>query len=156
ALSEFLRGTLFTGFPWNAYGMALGQSLWLMQSAAWLGLWGLTLVAILVLAAPATLATGESARGRLLPSCLALAVLAGLAGFGAWRIAGATAGVVPGVKLRIMQPNLAQDAKFRPSNGPEILRRYLMLSDRSTSPSTTGLADVTHLVWPESAFPFLL
>ncbi len=36
------------------------------------------------------------------------------------------------------------------------MQRYLALSDRSTSPSTNGLTDVTHLVWPESAFPFIL
>ncbi|HEY0570373.1 MAG TPA: apolipoprotein N-acyltransferase, partial [Enterovirga sp.] len=37
-----------------------------------------------------------------------------------------------------------------------ILDRYIALSDRATSPNTTGLSDVTHLIWPESAFPFLL
>jgi apolipoprotein N-acyltransferase len=36
------------------------------------------------------------------------------------------------------------------------MRRYLDLSDRATSPNSTGVADVTHLIWPESAFPFLL
>ena len=33
------------------------------------------------------------------------------------------------------------------------MRRYLALSDRATSPNATGVADVTHLIWPESAFP---
>jgi apolipoprotein N-acyltransferase len=55
-----------------------------------------------------------------------------------------------------MQPNLSQDAKFRPEYRDAILDRYLSLSDRATSPQNTGLADVTHLIWPESAFPFIL
>ena len=63
---------------------------------------------------------------------------------------------VPNVRLRIMQPNVPQDSKFRPGAGAEILRRYLDLSDRSTSPSVAGLVNVTHLIWPESAFPFVL
>ena len=44
--SEWLRGHLFTGFPWNTLGMALGQNLWLMQSASVIGLYGLTLLAV--------------------------------------------------------------------------------------------------------------
>ncbi|MFN7320533.1 MAG: apolipoprotein N-acyltransferase, partial [Methylobacterium sp.] len=36
------------------------------------------------------------------------------------------------------------------------LRRYLELSDRATGAHARGLADVTHLFWPEAAFPFIL
>ena len=35
--------------------------------------------------------------------------------------------------LRLMQPNLPQDAKFRPENGAKILRHYLDLSERATN-----------------------
>jgi apolipoprotein N-acyltransferase len=153
--SEWLRGHLFTGFPWNALGMALGQNLLLMQSAALLGLWGLTFVAALALSTPALLGT-EDGRARFGPVVVAAIVLAAMAGLGGLRLWGETVPSVAGIKLRIMQPNLPQDAKFRPSNGPAILRSYLALSDRATSPTTSGLADVNLLVWPESAFPFLL
>src|SRR5262249_47737469 len=30
------------------------------------------------------------------------------------------------------------------------------LSDRAAGPQATGVRDVTHLIWPESAFPFFL
>jgi apolipoprotein N-acyltransferase len=55
-----------------------------------------------------------------------------------------------------MQPNLPQDAKFRPENGEWILRRYLALSERATDARPSGLAEVTHLIWPESAFPYVI
>ena len=91
-----------------------------------------------------------------LAALLSLTVALTFAPIGAWRLPAGPVATVPGVKLRIMQPNIAQDAKFEPSNGAEILKGYLALSDRATSPQTPGLAQVTHLIWPESAFPFLL
>jgi apolipoprotein N-acyltransferase len=154
--AEWLRGHLFTGFPWNTLGMALGQNLWLMQGASVLGLYGLTLAAVLVGAAPATIATGRTATGRWLPSLLALATVAGLAAAGAGRIPAGPMPEVPGVRLRLVQPDIPQDARFNPRNRDGILQRYLGLSDSSTGPDSSSLADVTHLIWPESAFPFLI
>ena len=156
-LSEWLRGHVLTGFPWNAYGMALGDNLVLAQLASIVGLQGLTLVAIAIFAAPATLADGDelgwrTVRPTLLAACACLAI--GL--FGVLRLAGGTVGTVDGVKLRIMQPNLTQDDDFSYARKNDILRRYLTLSDKATSATTAGLADATHLIWPESPFPFIL
>lgn len=160
--TEWLRGHVFTGFPWNAYGMALGDHLVLAQFAAIGGLYGLTVLTIAIFAAPALVADQKSMPGspllKRIPAGLvvAAAVLAGLAIFGALRLATSKPATIASVKVRIMQPNLAQDAKFTPENKDQILDRYLSLSDRSTGPAHTGLADVTLLVWPESAFPFIL
>jgi apolipoprotein N-acyltransferase len=63
---------------------------------------------------------------------------------------------VKNVKLRIMQPNLQQDDKFNYSAKDAVMARYLRLSDRATGPQSSGIRDVTHLIWPESAFPFFL
>ncbi|KAA2236813.1 apolipoprotein N-acyltransferase [Salinarimonas soli] len=156
SLSEWLRGTLFTGFPWNTLGMALGQNLWLMQAGAAIGLYGLTVLAVLICAAPAALGTGESSRARLTPPLAAGLALGVLAFIGVQRLPAAETPAMAGVRLRIMQPNLPQDAKFNPANRESIMARYLALSDRATGPGASGIADVTHLIWPESAFPFLL
>jgi len=37
--AEWLRGHLFSGFPWNVYGYALTGPLVLAQSAALIGIW---------------------------------------------------------------------------------------------------------------------
>jgi apolipoprotein N-acyltransferase len=79
-----------------------------------------------------------------------------LAAFGTVRLAQTPTEFVEGVRLRIMQPNLQQDEKFNYSAKSRVMSRYLELSDRSTGPASTGIRDVTHLIWPESAFPFLL
>ncbi|AWM88794.1 apolipoprotein N-acyltransferase [Microvirga sp. 17 mud 1-3] len=152
-VSEWLRGHLFTGFPWNTLGMALGQNPWLMQSASLVGLYGLTVLAVLIGAAPALLASDRPARERWAAPVLAAALLALMAGFGAWRMPDAPLPPVSGVRLRLMQPNLPQDAKFHPGNREAIMRRYLTLS--AAAPQESG-RDPTHIIWPESAFPFLL
>ncbi len=153
---EWLRGHVFTGFPWNLYGMMLAGQLQLAQFVSLVGIYGLTLVAVAIGAAPAMLGTAESGPARWRAPLLALLALVGMAGYGAWRIPAAPTPLVAGVKLRLMQPNLPQDAKFSPRNSEAILNQYLALSDRATSPTTLGVQDVTHLIWPESAFPFLL
>jgi apolipoprotein N-acyltransferase len=157
ALAEWLRGHLFTGFPWNALGYAFITPLWLAQGAALFGIWGVTFLAVAIYASPAVLADdrADTSHPWRAPALGAAAVVA-LAIFGAIRLATTPTSYVGGVRLRIMQPNLQQDEKFNSSRKQEVMSRYLALSDRSTSPQSNGVRDVTHLIWPESAFPFFL
>jgi apolipoprotein N-acyltransferase len=156
-LAEWLRGHLLSGFPWNTFGYALISPLWLAQGAALIGIWGLTFLAIAIYASPAVLADDRADTKRpWLAVALGGALVVALAIFGAVRLATSPTSYVDGVRLRIMQPNLPQDAKFNSSQKQPVMSRYLDLSDRSTSPQSTGGRDVTHLIWPESAFPFFL
>ena len=157
SVAEWLRGHMLTGFPWNDIGMALAGAGPLAQTAALVGLYGLDLLTVTIFAAPATLIDADARRLTRNPAVIAAAaLLVFMTAYGALRLVVGPTGTVAGVRLRLMQPNLPQDAKFRPENGPEILRRYLALSDRAVSPEDGGLTTVTHLVWPESAFPFIL
>ena len=155
-LAEWARGLLFTGFPWNDLGMALGSNLALAQIASLVGLHGLTFLTIAIFAAPATLWRVGEGRLNLAPAGLAALALVLIAAFGAFRLAAPASASLPGVKLRLIQPNVAQDVSFSPENRDAILSRYLDLSERATAPDRSGVRDVTHLIWPESAFPFIL
>ncbi len=156
-VAEWLRGHILTGFPWNAYGYALTGQLVMAQAAALIGLWGLTFLAVAIFASPAVIADDASdTRRRFVPLCLALAALAALAMYGTLRLSRNPTSFVDGVQLRIMQPNLQQDEKFNFGAKQRVMARYLSLSDRATGPQTSGMKDVTHLIWPESAFPFFL
>ena len=149
--TEWLRGHAFTGFPWNAFGYGLTTPLALAQAASVLGLWGLNFITVAVCASPATLLDLNAKKQRpLLPLALAALTLAALASFGAVRLARTPTRLVDGVHLRIMQPNLQQDVRFNYAAKQEVVDRYLTLSARP------GLDRVTHLIWPESAFPFFL
>ncbi len=154
-LAELARGHLFTGFPWNSFGQALAENIWLAQSGSLVGLYGLTLAALLLAAAPAAALTLPR-RSALVWGGGAGALLVGMALFGALRLPSGPMPLTEGVKLRIMQPNLPQDDKFHPERWRDILDRYIAISDRATSPRTLGVQDATHLIWPESAFPILI
>jgi apolipoprotein N-acyltransferase len=155
--SEWLRGHLLGGFPWNAFGYALISPLWLAQGAALIGIWGLTFIAIAVFASPAVLADDRSDTAHpWVPVAISLALVLALAVFGAARLAAHPTAFVEDVRLRIMQPNLRQDEKFNISHKQQVMSRYLDLSASSTGPQLAGLKEVTHLIWPESAFPFFL
>jgi apolipoprotein N-acyltransferase len=156
-LAEWLRGHVLTGFPWNAFGYTLTGPLVLAQSAAFFGLWGLTFIAIAVFASPAVLADDrvDTRRPWLAPAAAA-AVLVVLAVSGVIRLVGMPTTFVDGVRLRIMQPDLTQDEKFNYAARRQVMQRYIALSDRASGPQSSGVRDVTHLIWPESAFPFFL
>src|SRR5262249_3251429 len=62
SFAEWLRGHLFTGFPWNVFGMALGGNLVAAQLASVVGLYGLTIAAILIFSAPAAFGDKTAAR----------------------------------------------------------------------------------------------
>ena len=144
AAAEWIRGHAFTGFPWNLSAYGWGASLAVLQSLSVLGAYGLSLLTVLLGASLAEFCAPH--RRNLLP--LAMAVLfVGLWVFGAARLAAPEA-EVPGVKVRLVQPDVPQNEKY--------LRRYIgrnwqRLIDLSRKPG-----QVTHIIWPEAAPPFLL
>ena len=155
-VSEWLRGHVLSGFPWNAYGYALSEPLALAQTASLIGLWGMTFLSVAIFASPAVLIDGSS-RGRKpwIAPVAALALLVAMGVYGAVRLALQPTELTR-VRLRIMQPNLQQDVKFNYAAKAEVMQKYLTLSDRASGPQSTGVRDVQILIWPESAFPFFL
>jgi apolipoprotein N-acyltransferase len=155
AMVEWLRSWVLTGFPWNSLGQAFGAFDATAQAASIVCLHGLTLLALLIFASFAPLGARDRFWPRWRLPLLALSGLAAMAAFGQWRIMTTPVTMLPDVRLRIMQPNISQREKHR-LTGQEVLARYLALSDRAAAPGASGIADVTHLMWPESPFPFLL
>jgi len=160
--AEWLRGHVLTGFPWNTFGYALTTPLPLAESVAIFGIWGLTFVAVAVFASPAVMAD-EAGRPRwpVMPIMLPGSVLAILALYGTVRLARNPTEMVDGVRLRIMQPNIPQDERFSYAARQQVMDRYVALSERAgvamqEDEAASGLRAVTHLIWPESAFPFFL
>ena len=158
AFWEWLRGTMLTGLPWNTPGYAAMPVPLLMQSASVFGLYGITFFTILVAAVPAIIAPGYGAgRWRAAPILVVgLTLLFGHVILGMVSLSGASTAVVDGVKIRVVQPAIDQSKKWDIGNEAEIMQRYLDLSNSNKGPQEASAAAFTHIIWPESAFPFIL
>jgi apolipoprotein N-acyltransferase len=158
--AEWLRGHVFTGLPWNVLGYALTWPLPLMQAAALLGIYGLTFVAIVVLASPLVLWV-DAREGRIgrawqaWGALIAVAPLLVLAVWGYIRLAAPEPPANTTVMVRLVQPSVPQRQKWRPEYQQQIFREHLELSTRSPAGAADGAAGIAFIVWPEAAMPFL-
>jgi apolipoprotein N-acyltransferase len=149
-LMEWLRGQLFTGFPWNPIGSVWVVSDVALQSASYVGVLGLGLLTVLgatLFALPAYDVTGFQWR-RLVPSALCILIIF-LPGFLRSDFREPLA-YHPNIHLRIVQPNIPQKIKWLRSLRDQHLATYLSLSGRPAAHSPT------HLIWPETAVPFVI
>jgi apolipoprotein N-acyltransferase len=135
-VTEWLRATMFTGFAWNPVGVAL-LPIWVSKSAVLVGTYGLSGIAALLGGALLLL----HARRWRDAACVAAGVAL---------LTGAALLVAPpresaaGVALRIVQPNIGQQDKWRPGFQRENMRRLESLSK-------WGKDEPRLLLWPEAA-----
>ncbi len=152
-LGEAARGYVLTGFPWNLIGYVWADTPPVMQIAAYVGSHGLGFLTLLAATAPALpLLHWVAARRRLLlPASLApLLLLVLLSGGGAWRLHQAEREDMPDIWLRLVQPSVPQSLKWRDDLRQQHLRQHAELTRQP------GQQPFTHVIWPETAIPYLL
>ena len=157
SIVEWLRGHILTGFPWDLPGYALTYPLPLMQTAALVGAYGLTAIALVVFPAPLVFigdTPGRPTIRRMIDGILlAAAPISLMFAYGNWRLQEPQE-FVPGVKLRIVQPSVPQREKWLPEFQRRIFDDHVALSLTSPSGEKDSLAGITHVIWPEAAMPF--
>ncbi len=159
-IAEWLRGHILTGLPWNVIGYALTAPLILLQSASLIGIYGLTLITVIALAAPlvawvdARERQASPARG-LSGFAISATLLVLCLVWGAGRLALPEPPDVAGARVRLVQPSIRQREKWRPEHQERIFREHLALSRRNAAGIEDGLKGVAAVIWPEAAMPFL-
>ncbi len=126
-VSEWLRATLFTGFPWLNIGYAHVDS-WFAGWSSVLGIYGVTFVTAFSAAAIATL-VGTHARTQTPLRALVgvLAILFALSGLILGHIKWSTPAGAPLV-ARLVQGNVDQGVKFTPDHLYKIIQEHLRLA----------------------------
>ena len=161
-VTEWLRGNILSGFPWILPGYVWTPGEPVSQLASVVGIYGLSLVTLVIAAAPATIADRAGGAARFAPTIVAALAVGMIWGWGTQRISHAPIdppGALPTV--RVADSGLTQQAKwceggtdeqyYACRNGQEwrVLRRYLDVS----GPPEDSRTDI--LVWPEGAVPTL-
>ncbi len=150
-LTEWLRSFLFTGFPWNEIGQGLMPTPLMMQSIKLVSSYGMNVIAVLVFASPALIATKKGMRTGL---SLAVVLLAAHAGFGAWELRRAHDAPAPtGPLVRLVQPMIDQSRKINDSDRTAIFEDHLALT--AQKPADGGKTP-DFVIWPETSVPFIL
>jgi len=143
-LSEWLRATLFTGFPWLNTGYAHVDS-WFAGWSSVLGLYGVTFVTAFVAATIAALVGMNASH----PKRALIGVIAfGLAAIG-WTLGQVNWSTPEGAPLvaRLVQGNVDQGVKFTPNHLSKIIQDHLRLA---ATPTPAGSPSPQVIVLPET------
>ncbi len=142
---EWIRLWFLTGFPWGSVGDVWTACLPILQISSVIGVIGLSVLSVYWFLIPYFFKV-KKYKTLILSIGLFVASLV----WGYLRISEYEEKFVWGVKLRLVQPNIAQTDKWDPVKEEENLHTLIRLS-RKNAP-----ADVTHVLWPETAVPYYL
>jgi apolipoprotein N-acyltransferase len=139
---EWLRGHLLTGFPWNLAGYAWHWDLPVMQTAAFTGVYGLTLLTVFWAAAPAFAQTKRLLAGFALVTFMLVTAAGGL------RLALHPTEQAGDATVRIVQANIPETTKWDQNEDWRNLEKHIRLSKQGSS---VLAAPPRVIVWPETA-----
>ena len=153
---DYVRGLLFSGFPWQDLGYSQYLFTEVIQIADLAGHHGVTFLIVLVnsllFTLPASCSSPQSGRksGKWHHTAPALCLVAAAFVYNHHRLEQVTtAGGEKKAALAVIQGNIEQDQKWLPENTKKALDNYIDLSKKSLA---AGHADL--LIWPETALPF--
>jgi len=144
--AEWVRGHIFTGFPWDLPGEAWRAGSAPSQAAAVFGAYGLSFITVAASAA-LTLAIDYQDRRARIGAGAGLAVVLALYGFGAWRLAYAIPVAVNAPIVRIVQPDEHEQPAYSAEDFRAIVARYVALTGQP------GAKTPDVVIWPEGAIP---
>jgi apolipoprotein N-acyltransferase len=143
---EFIRGNLFSGFPWALLGYSQYMNSTLIQIADITGAYGVSFILVAFNTAVFAWITGSKRKiSYMMVSLLFIAVSISYA-----RYRFDNDQVLYSPKVSVVQGNIPQNLKWNVSEADNIISIYEDLSLRVTRENP----DI--ILWPETAYPYLL
>lgn len=133
-VTEWLRGAMFTGLPWNPVGVTLVDT-HLLNAATAIGTYGLSILVVLAGGMLWLLARRHWREAGIFAAVLIVLHF----------VPRPEAGAATGRNIRVVQPNIGQEDKWRPGFEEEAARRLAVLSMKP------GGQRPRLLLWPEAA-----
>lgn len=154
AAFEWVRGHIFTGFPWNLYGFTWSGWLDIAQISALGNIYHLTLLTLFWGCGLGFVMFPVTGTARSKGTVLTLVILSFLAtwGFGQWRLDKANTEYNQTTQIHIVQPNIEQSEKWDRTKMNGHFTKHLDLSYADNISDTTK---TTIIVWPETAINYL-
>lgn len=144
---EWVRSFIFTGFPWNLLGTALSFSPYLIQGAAHIGTYGLSLLLLLLLCGMAIVLCGAVKKQFCLGALWFILLPVIFFYSEAKQYQPQKQGELV---VRLVQPSIPQTFKWHPALAYKNFRQYIDLS------KSKPLDGVHMVVWGETASPYFL
>lgn len=147
---EWIRSFIFTGFPWNLLGTVWAFSDSAIQAAALFGTYGLSLFTVIA-AGVWGIPLFCPGRKNLVSAAFFSALIPTLLfAYGSLRLARYPDGNFSDVNIRIVQPAIPQQMKWKPEMLEQNLQTYIQMSVQDLAPQTDMI------IWGETANPFVL
>ncbi len=147
---EYLRGLLLTGFPWALFGYSQQNFSLAIQSADVTGVYGVSLLLVVVNCALAWILSESKSRLAWLGIAGTLLMSISHFGYGVWRESQPLDQRDQHLQVAVVQGNIDQAVKWNPEYRQSTVDRYQRLSELA-SENNPDL-----LIWPEAATPFFL
>lgn len=144
---EWVRSFIFTGFPWNLFATALGFEPKLLQAAAYIGGYGLSLLLLLFLCGVAIVIVGLVQKHFYKWALLFLVFPVLICGLCARNYQVSESG---DILVRLVQPSIPQTFKWKADLVYKNFRKYIDLTN------SRSLDNVDLVVWGETASPYFL
>ncbi|MGH1404380.1 MAG: apolipoprotein N-acyltransferase [Alphaproteobacteria bacterium] len=147
SVSEYLRGNIFTGFPWNLYGYTWADISPIAQFASLTSIYGLTFITILWSAS--IVQWIETTRKKTIALLILSSVII-VYGYGLYKIETYSPSSETNYTFRIIQPNIKQSEKWKPEKRAQNFLKLLSLSKYKENEQTKD-SKAHYIIWPETA-----